>query len=124
MPPGKVESRPWGRFVVLHKDHDMWLKRLIIAPGASLSLQYHENREEYWLTHDVGVRHWYGRQPGAWVSLPPGVVRKIARGEIHRLENASEKTVIVTEWAVGRPDENDIVRLADDYGRANQSLDN
>lgn len=99
----------------------MWLKRLIIAPGASLSLQYHRNREEYWLTFDEGIRHWYGQQPMAWTELVPGKVRRIGFGEIHRLENPTDRTVMVTEWAIGEPDENDIVRLADDYGRASDS---
>ena len=119
-----VFSRPWGRYVVLHKDAHMWLKRLIIAPGAMTSLQYHRGREEYWYTTSEGLRHWFGTNRGAWVPLRPGKVTRIPREAVHRIENPTDRTLIVTEWAVGDMlSEDDIVRIADEYGRA-QKFDN
>lgn len=110
-----VETRPWGRYVILHSDKNTWLKRLIISPGQSLSLQTHENRDEYWYTNDLGVVY----QKGDWMKpMVPGTVVSCARNERHRLANLSDREVVVVEWAVGHPTEGDIVRLEDNYGRS------
>jgi len=110
-----VEVRPWGRFVVLYWDKNTWLKRLIISPGQSLSLQYHEHRDEYMTTQDSGVHLRIGMDDFA---MNPGSVYMIRSGHYHRLSNPTDQDVFVTEWAVGNPDENDIVRLEDNYGRS------
>jgi mannose-1-phosphate guanylyltransferase len=113
------EPRPWGRYEILYADEDTWLKKLIIAPGQSLSLQVHQNRNEYWYTTDEGVRAIMGGQDTDHdIAIQPGHVYPVLAGDRHRLMNTSDKEVVVIEWAVGRPTESDIIRIEDNYGRA------
>ena len=109
----KIETRPWGRFIVLYEDKDTWLKRLIISPGQSLSLQSHENRDEHWLSNDR-VHYWTEEFEGR---LWPGEVLTVPAGTKHRLINPYEGEVHVLEWATGSPTESDIIRYEDNYGR-------
>lgn len=114
----RTETRPWGRFEVMHEDINSWLKRIIIAPGQSLSLQYHQYREELW-SHETpqdGSMAAYslnGKESYLW----PGTIVRVPRGAVHRLSNPCDVEVSVLEWALGRPNEDDIVRLDDLYGR-------
>ena len=110
------ETRPWGYFDLFYTDDNQWFKRLVISPGQSLSLQYHENRMEFWLTQDQGVLA-HIESDGADFTLIPGHVYVVPEYDVHRLSNPTEHEVVVTEWATGKPDENDIVRLEDRYGR-------
>lgn len=110
----RTETRPWGTFEVLHESEAFWLKKLIISPGQSLSLQYHENREETWVTEDNGVLIQIGEWKTFMHPLSPYTVAKRTK---HRITNTGQSSVTVIEWATGRPEESDIVRLDDDYGR-------
>jgi len=110
----RAETRPWGRFEVLFESRAFWLKKLIISPGQSLSLQYHQNREETWITEDNDVLI----QVGEWRTLMnPNSPYTIARGAKHRISNTGQVEVTVIEWATGRPNESDIIRIEDNYGR-------
>jgi mannose-6-phosphate isomerase-like protein (cupin superfamily) len=92
------------------------VKRLQIRPHARLSLQRHRDRAETWVvvagtaTCRVGTRSWLAL-PGETVNVP--------RGATHRLANEQDEDLLVIEVQRGpQPREDDIVRLADDYGRA------
>ena len=108
-------DRPWGYFVVLYEEESTWLKRLVINAGQSLSLQYHHNRDEYWRAEQSGLTAAIGS--GYEQVLIPGVVHEVYAGVPHRITNTTAGPRSVLEWAVGQPDESDIVRLDDDYGR-------
>lgn len=110
----KIETRPWGRFAVLYQDKHTWLKRLIISPGQSLSYQSHENRDEVWITQDEGVRFIIDGQEFV---MKPGMMYGCLSGAKHRLINTGATEASVLEWATGSPDESDIIRYADNYGR-------
>lgn len=110
-----IETRPWGHFEVLYADEATWLKELVIFPGQSLSLQMHKHRDEFWYTRDEGVRY---EADGFYSALVPGAIVPCLRGTKHRLYNSGQTVVSVIEWAVGLPDEADIIRLEDKYGRA------
>lgn len=110
-----ITITPWGRFIILYQDKDTWLKKLIIAPGQSLSYQYHLNRTEYWVVQDLGVR---AIIQGSDIELikskiPVAIYPRVR----HRLYNPCDHEVAVLEFATGSPDESDIVRLEDNYGR-------
>lgn len=111
-------DRPWGRYFIIYADKTQWLKRLIIYPGQSTSLQYHMGRDEHWLTEDEGLRFYFGEGEYAWIPVHPNKVEIVKAGQRHRLTNTTEHDIIVHEWATGRVDEEDIVRVADNYGRA------
>lgn len=113
----RQETRPWGRFEVLVESEFHWFKRIIIAPGQSLSHQYHLERTEFWLPETPGVCAWIGdRDLVLWYPAP--VPYQIPAGTAHHLFNPGADEVSVLEWATGSPDESDIVRLHDQYGRA------
>ncbi len=91
------------------------MKRIVVKPGGGLSLQKHRYRSEHWVvvrgtakvTCDDMVRR-MGRDES--VHIP--------KGAVHRLENAGEEPLHLIEVQLGDYlDEDDIVRLDDDYGR-------
>lgn len=110
----RKETRPWGRFEVIYESDRQWLKRIYIAPGQSLSLQYHANRDEYWQVREAGARAVLGDED---FELAPMVAYNCPALVVHRLYNPCDHEVVVLEYAVGRPTEGDIVRLSDNYGR-------
>ena len=110
----RTETRPWGRFEVIHESKYYWLKHLIIAPGQSLSLQAHLHRDERWFTEDTGVRAIIGVND---FELAPKTWYDVTSHTYHRLTNTGQDEVTVVEWASGLPDEADIIRIKDDYGR-------
>lgn len=110
------EDRPWGSFTVLSDASDSKVKRLVVAPGRRLSYQRHALRSE----------HWFVLSGRALVTLD-GLEREVVAGQAvdvpvgtaHRLANAGNEPVVVIEVQHGCSfDEDDIERLADDYGRA------
>lgn len=111
----RSEDKPWGRFEVLHETDTTWLKRIIIKPGQSLSYQYHFNRTEYWTPETKGV---WAEVKGRQFELTPFAAACVVYPrQGHRLFNPGLQAVSVLEWVVGSPDETDIVRVRDDYGR-------
>ena len=108
-----TEVRPWGIFENLLGEIDYKVKRIIISPNQSISLQYHFHREEYWivvegdgeLTIEDDVRH---------VEVGDSVF--IRKEELHRLK-AGKNGITIIETQLGICDEEDIVRLEDHYGR-------
>lgn len=98
-------------------------KFLIVKPGQRLSWQYHDRRAERWRFLTAGgYRRSSTDQEGERIESSVGDIVQFQQGERHRLEGRSDGIVLVAEiWQhslVGHPsDENDIVRLADDYKR-------
>ena len=111
----RQETRPWGRFEVIYENDNMWLKRIIINPGESLSYQKHYERTEYWVPETPGV---WMEVRGKKLELKHSLVPMAVYPQVeHRLFNPCEHEVSVIEWAVGHPQEADIVRIHDLYGR-------
>jgi len=108
--------RPWGKFYSWNKGEGWYLKTIHIDRGARLSLQYHNEREEYWLLVEGDATAIL--MDGSTVKekkLIKGEVFSVGKREIHRLSSQNGGTVV--EIALGNFDENDIVRLEDDHGR-------
>jgi len=108
------DIRPWGKFRVYPHENAGGLKIITVNPGASLSLQYHRKRAEFWIALDegleitVGERTWRPRR-NEEIYIP--------REAAHRLCCAGPDPARVMEIWLGDSAEDDIVRLADDYGR-------
>ena len=109
------ELRPWGWFERIAHGDRFQVKRILVQPGASMSLQSHRHRAEHWVivagtaTVTVGddVRELVENQS---VYIPAG-----AR---HRLENRSGAPILLIEVQTGPYlGEDDIVRYADQYAR-------
>jgi mannose-6-phosphate isomerase-like protein (cupin superfamily) len=91
------------------------VKRLIVRPGARLSLQRHDLRAETWVVVAGIATCWVAGR--SWVA-GPGEVVQVPRMAAHRLANDQAQELVVVEVRVGvHTGEDDIVRLADDYGR-------
>ncbi|HEV8441276.1 MAG TPA: phosphomannose isomerase type II C-terminal cupin domain [Methylomirabilota bacterium] len=114
--PGGFESRPWGGFQVLEEGEGYKVKRLVVEPGHRLSLQRHRFRAEQWMVVAGTPRLVVGSRTRrvkarATVAVP--------RGAWHRIENPGRETVVIIEVQHGPYlGEDDIIRRADDYGRA------
>jgi mannose-6-phosphate isomerase len=109
------DKRPWGSYTVLDQGDGYQVKRIEVIPGKRLSYQKHAHRSE----------HWVVVQGQAVVTLD-GQDRSLTRGDTvevpveaaHRIANPGEAPLVFIE--VQRGDylgEDDIVRLADDFGR-------
>lgn len=116
-PDGReTDERPWGRYTVLEDAPTFKVKRIEVLPGARLSYQRHARRAEHWfIVEGTAVVTLMGER----IEVAAGDAVDIPRGADHRIENASDALVVFVEVQHGDYfGEDDIVRLDDDYGRA------
>jgi len=137
-------ERPWGGFFVVEEsqaskfiktfypeeDVDKLTKGgrvspkiLVVAPGKRLSWQYHHRRSEVWklVAGEAGVVRSATDEQGDVYTLEQNEKVVLAQGERHRLVGLKDFGIIAEIWqhtnADHLSDEDDIVRLADDFGR-------
>lgn len=110
----KAHQRPWGRFYIVHQTPESWVKTLVLKPWSETSLQIHRHRNELWHVGEYGLS---ALIDGERVDLNPDMVYAVLAGIEHRIINATMYERTLVEVATGRPDEEDIVRLNDAYGR-------
>jgi mannose-6-phosphate isomerase len=111
----ETDQRPWGYYRVLADEPDHKVKRIVVYPGKRLSLQRHRRRSEHWylLSGDAIVT-----LDGREIPLRVGESIDIPCGAAHRLRNAGGAEAAFIEVQTGGYfGEDDIERLADDYGR-------
>ena len=107
------EERPWGRFEKFHENKPCTIKLIYINSNSRLSLQYHKKRSEFWkVIKGTAILELDGKK----IILRDGETVTIPRQAKHRV-GALESECMILEIAYGRFDENDIVRLEDDYQR-------
>ncbi|WP_035567167.1 phosphoheptose isomerase [Hymenobacter sp. IS2118] len=138
------QSRPWGGFFVLDEAQAQQFanlyfdgilieelrisgklspKVLLVAPQQRLSWQYHHRRAEIWkVVHGpVGVVTSPCDAEGELKTHLPGHTIKIQQGERHRLVGLEDWAVLAEIWqhtdAENPSNEEDIVRVQDDFGR-------
>lgn len=140
-------DKPWGAYIRINNDQSAMFigeffpglslkdarlglegvelspKVLIVTPGERLSWQYHHRRAERWVFLTRGS---YNKsltdEPGDAYEVEAGGVVQFERSERHRLNSLSDSVVVVAEiWQHTDTDvpsdEDDIVRLIDDYNR-------
>ena len=115
MAPLETDQRPWGHYVVLADEVDHKVKRIVVNPGARLSLQRHQRRAEHWfvVTGTALVTRNDEELP-----LGPGQAIDIPLGAWHRIRNPGATPLVFIEVQVGTYfGEDDIERRQDDYGR-------
>jgi len=109
------DHRPWGWFDQLVMGERFQVKRIVVHPGASLSLQSHVHRSEHWIvvegtalvTIDAEKRLVTENQ-SVYVPL----------GAVHRMENPGKVPMVLIEVQTGRYlGEDDIIRYEDAYAR-------
>ena len=114
MGPLRSDKRPWGIWEEYLNERNYRVKRLMIDPGKRLSLQKHPPRSEFWVVvQGEGIVILNEEQRN--VSIGDTVF--IRREAVHRLQNKGSAPLIVIETQFGVCLEEDVVRLADDWGR-------
>ena len=137
-------ERPWGGFLVINEDQSQEFanqffegidienlkiggklspKILMVKPNSKLSWQYHNRRAEIWKVFkgEVGISRSFDNNQNPTIKLVKGDQIKLKKGERHRLIGLDDFAVIAEIWEhidLENPsNENDIIRLSDDYGR-------
>ena len=137
-------ERPWGGFLVISEKQAQEFankffdginvenikiggklspKILGVNPNSKLSWQYQHRRAEIWKVFrgEVGVSRSFDDNQNPLIKLVTGDQIRLKKGERHRLIGLSDFAVIAEIWQHTDPnnpsDENDIVRISDDYGR-------
>jgi mannose-6-phosphate isomerase len=116
--PRRVE-KPWGWELVWAETEAYVGKLLFVRAGESLSLQYHEVKDESWLVQEGRARLELGVVDGdlETFDISPGDAFRFRPGTVHRV-TAVEDTLVVE---VSTPHLDDVVRLEDRYGREGTS---
>ena len=107
--------RPWGWYDGIDAGERFQVKRIVVKPGSSLSLQMHHHRAEHWIVVSGTARVTRGDET---FLLSENQSTFIPLGIRHRLENPGRVALEMIEVQSGSYlGEDDIVRLEDDYGR-------
>ena len=117
-----LDHRPWGWFETLVLADRFQVKRIVVHPGAALSLQSHHHRAEHWIvvagsakvTVDDEVKL-LGENQSVYIPL----------GAVHRMENPGKLNLELIEVQTGAYlGEDDIVRYEDVYAREERPGEN
>ena len=107
--------RPWGSYETLEETDRFKVKRIIVTPGAKLSLQMHHHRAEHWVVVKGTAKIICGEQEFV---MTEDQSNYIPLGTQHRLENPGVIPLELIEIQTGSYlGEDDIVRFDDTYGR-------
>jgi mannose-1-phosphate guanylyltransferase/mannose-6-phosphate isomerase len=107
--------RPWGWYDSIDEEERFKVKRILVKPGACLSLQKHHHRAEHWIVVKGTAEITCGEKV---LLLTENQSTYIPLGEVHRLANPGTIPLEVIEVQSGSYlGEDDIVRLDDNYGR-------
>lgn len=112
---GDADERQWGSYQVVDTGDGYIVKRITVRAGARLSLQYHDHRDERWVcVAGTGLINLDGDE----FAFNIGDIVRVDRGSRHRIANTGSEPLVFIEVQLGvLLDEEDIVRLEDDYGR-------
>ena len=140
----KDMTRPWGGFLVIEEeDAENFIQQffshltkeelsisgklspkiLLVEPGKKLSWQFHHRRAEIWklVSGHAGLIKSDDDSENEIIILEPGDLVELKQGERHRLIGLEKWGIVAEIWRhtdAGNPsDEDDIVRLQDDFGR-------
>jgi len=108
--------RPWGWYDSIDSGERFQVKRIVVNPGASLSLQMHHHRAEHWIVVKGTAEVTNGERV---LILSENQSTYIPLGQTHRLANPGKLPLEIIEVQSGSYlGEDDIVRFNDTYGRA------
>ncbi|SQF97814.1 mannose-1-phosphate guanylyltransferase/mannose-6-phosphate isomerase [Paucimonas lemoignei] len=111
----RTVTRPWGTYTVLEEGKRFKIKRIVVRPQASLSLQMHHHRSEHWIVVSGMAQVTNGERE---FMLDTNESTFIKPGHTHRLVNPGVIDLVMIEVQSGEYlGEDDIVRFTDIYGR-------
>ncbi|NGX49228.1 MAG: Alginate biosynthesis protein AlgA [Candidatus Anoxychlamydiales bacterium] len=111
----KIYKRPWGTYQTLKLEKTCQVKWIEVNPKSKLSLQKHKKRSEHWIV-----------AKGTPIVTIDKMKKKLNENDhvfipkegVHRIENDTDKKVVIVEVQLGSYlGEDDIIRLEDIYGR-------
>lgn len=112
----RTVHRPWGDYTVLEEGDRYKIKRIVVKPGQSLSLQMHHHRSEHWIVVS-GMAKVVNSDREILVAANESTY--IQAGHQHRVSNPGILPLVMIEVQSGEYlGEDDIVRFEDVYGRA------
>lgn len=113
--PARFVTKPWGREEIFAVTNHYAGKILFINAGESLSLQYHERKEESLRVIEGEVLFESGKASDSLVEekLYPGDVFHVPPGLIHRMTALTKCRLL----EVSTPELDDVIRIEDRYGR-------
>ncbi|MFE3838694.1 mannose-1-phosphate guanylyltransferase/mannose-6-phosphate isomerase [Pseudogemmobacter sonorensis] len=110
-----TDHRPWGMFESLVIGPRFQVKRIVVKPGAALSLQSHHHRSEHWIVVEGTAKVTVDDQVRL-VSENQSVY--VPLGSVHRMENPGKVPMVLIEVQTGSYlGEDDIIRYEDVYAR-------
>lgn len=111
----RTVHRPWGTYTTLEEGDRFKIKRIVVRPNASLSLQMHHHRSEHWIVVSGVAKVINGDNE---LMLNSNESTFIPAGNKHRLANPGVIDLVLIEVQSGDYlGEDDIVRFEDYYGR-------
>jgi mannose-1-phosphate guanylyltransferase len=113
---GVKYDKPWGYYEILYNSKSYKVKKIVIDSGKSFSEQYHKYRSEDWVIVEGSGLVSIG---SSVIDCKIGDRYHIEPYQVHRA-TAKNESLIFVEVQRGICDENDIIRLKDDYGRKTQ----
>ena len=109
------DHRPWGWFEILVKHSKFQVKRILVKPGAALSLQSHKHRSEHWVVVEGKAKITIDEEIKL---ISKGQSIYVPLGSIHRIENTTKNPTTLIEVQIGTYlGEDDITRYDDIYSR-------
>ena len=107
--------RPWGTYTILEENSNTKIKRIVVYPGAKLSMQMHHHRSEHWIVVHGTAKIVNGDDV---IFLEENQSTYVPKTTRHRLENPGKVPLHIIEVQIGPYlEEDDIVRYDDDFGR-------
>lgn len=114
----RTVHRPWGTYTILEESPNFKIKRIVVKPGARLSLQMHHHRSEHWIVVSGTAEVVNG---GDSFLVATNESTYIPAGHKHRLSNPGMIDLVMIEVQSGQYlGEDDIVRFEDSYGRVEE----
>lgn len=111
----KTVKRPWGAFTVLEIGNGFKIKLVEVNPGSSLSLQYHNKRSEHWVVVEGKAEIVNGKNKSIFEANQSTYIPVKC---VHRLSNPGKSILRIVEVQAGiYLEEDDIIRLKDNFGR-------
>lgn len=116
----RTVTRPWGTYTILEEGKRFKIKRIMVRPGGSLSLQMHHHRSEHWIVVSGMATVTNGEEE---FLLDTNESTFIKPGRVHRLVNPGVIELVMIEVQSGEYlGEDDIVRFTDIYGRVPETV--
>ena len=110
-----IDHRPWGWFESLVIGSRFQVKRIVVKPGAALSLQSHHHRAEHWIVVEGTARVTID---GKEMLVTENQSVYVPLGAVHRMENPGKVKMVLIEVQTGSYlGEDDIIRYEDIYAR-------